>query len=81
VEVRSCGLCHGEEYRRDNFKGATIRLVAEVKLAAVKAVLPRMDLAIASALIVGAITICEIGARASTADAAATLWLLSFWQA
>jgi len=30
VHVRACGLCHGEAYRRDNFKGATIRLVAEV---------------------------------------------------
>jgi len=30
VEVRSCGLCHGSEYKRENFKGATIRLVAEV---------------------------------------------------
>jgi hypothetical protein len=27
VEVRSCGLCHGESVRRDNFKGATIRLL------------------------------------------------------
>ncbi|MGO9605451.1 MAG: hypothetical protein ACLQAT_19035 [Candidatus Binataceae bacterium] len=30
VEVRSCGLCHGDEYKRDNFKGATIRLIAQV---------------------------------------------------
>jgi hypothetical protein len=30
VEVKSCGLCHGEEFRRGNLKGATIRLVAEV---------------------------------------------------
>ena len=30
VEVQSCGLCHGEEYKRDNLKDATIRLVAEV---------------------------------------------------
>jgi hypothetical protein len=30
VEVRSCGLCHGEEHKRDNFKGATIRLIAQV---------------------------------------------------
>jgi hypothetical protein len=30
VDVNSCGLCHGEEHRRGNFKGATIRLVAEV---------------------------------------------------
>ena len=30
VEVKSCGLCHGEEYKRGNFQGATIRLVAEV---------------------------------------------------
>jgi hypothetical protein len=30
AEVRSCGLCHGEAFKRDNFKGATIRLVAEV---------------------------------------------------
>jgi hypothetical protein len=30
VEVKSCGLCHGEAYRRGNFKGATIRLVAQV---------------------------------------------------
>jgi hypothetical protein len=30
IEVRSCGLCHGEEHRRGNFKNATIRLVAEV---------------------------------------------------
>ena len=30
VEVNSCGLCHGDAFKRDNFKGATIRLVAEV---------------------------------------------------
>jgi len=30
VEVRSCGLCHGEEFRRDCFKSATIGLVAQV---------------------------------------------------
>ena len=30
VEVKSCGLCHGESFRRDNFKGATIRLIAQV---------------------------------------------------
>jgi hypothetical protein len=30
VEVRSCGLCHGEAFKRDNFKWATIRLVAQV---------------------------------------------------
>jgi len=30
VEVRKRGLCRGEEHKRDNFKGATIRLVAEV---------------------------------------------------
>jgi len=29
-EVNSCGLCHGDEFRRDNFKNATIRLVAQV---------------------------------------------------
>jgi len=23
VVVQKCGLCHGEAYRRDNFKGAT----------------------------------------------------------
>jgi hypothetical protein len=23
VEVQKCGLCHGDEYRRDNFRGAT----------------------------------------------------------
>ncbi|MGO9606874.1 MAG: hypothetical protein ACLQAT_26370 [Candidatus Binataceae bacterium] len=30
VEVRSCALCHGDEYKRDNFKGGTIRLIAQV---------------------------------------------------
>ena len=30
VEVNSCGLCHGEAFKGGNFKGATIRLVAEV---------------------------------------------------
>jgi hypothetical protein len=30
LEVRSCGLCHGDAFKRDNFKGATIRLLAEV---------------------------------------------------
>ena len=30
VEVQKCGLCHGEAFRRDNFKGATIRLLAQV---------------------------------------------------
>jgi len=30
VEVNSCGLCHGEAFKRDNVKGATIRLVAQV---------------------------------------------------
>ena len=30
VEVRSCGLCHGEAFRRYNFKGASIRLMAQV---------------------------------------------------
>jgi len=30
VEVNSCGLCHGEAFKRDNFKNATIRLVAQV---------------------------------------------------
>ncbi len=30
VEGSSCGLCHGEAFRRDNFKNATIRLVAQV---------------------------------------------------
>ena len=30
VDVKSCGLCHGDAYKRDNFKGATIRLLAEV---------------------------------------------------
>ncbi len=30
VEVKSCALCHGEALKRGNFKGATIRLVAEV---------------------------------------------------
>jgi hypothetical protein len=30
VEVRKCALCGGDEYKRDNFKGATIRLVAQV---------------------------------------------------
>ena len=30
VEVTSCGLCHGEAFKRDNFKNATIWLVAEV---------------------------------------------------
>jgi len=30
VAVQKCGLCHGEAFRRDNFKGATIRLVAEL---------------------------------------------------
>ena len=30
VEVQSCGLCHGEAFKRNNFKGCTIRLVAEV---------------------------------------------------
>jgi len=30
ADVRSCGLCHGEENKRDNFKNATIRLVAQV---------------------------------------------------
>ena len=29
VEVQKCGLCHGEEFRRDNFKGATIRLLVQ----------------------------------------------------
>ncbi|MGO9451366.1 MAG: hypothetical protein ACLQDV_10045 [Candidatus Binataceae bacterium] len=30
VEVKSCGLCHGEAFKRDNLKGATIRLIAQV---------------------------------------------------
>ena len=30
LEVKSCGLCHGEVFKRDNFKGASIRLVAQV---------------------------------------------------
>jgi len=30
VEVQKCGLCGGDEYKRENFKGATIRLVAQV---------------------------------------------------
>jgi hypothetical protein len=30
VDVKSCGLCHGDEYRRNNFKNATIRLMAQV---------------------------------------------------
>jgi len=30
VEVQKCGLCHGDEYKRDNFKNATIRLMAQV---------------------------------------------------
>lgn len=30
VEVEKCGLCHGDEYRRDNFKNAMIRLMAQV---------------------------------------------------
>jgi len=30
VEVQSCRLCHGEAFRRDKFKGATIRLLAQV---------------------------------------------------
>ena len=30
VEVKSCGLCHGEAFKRDNLKNATIRLMAQV---------------------------------------------------
>jgi len=30
VHVSSCGLCHGDTFKRNNFKGATIRLLAEV---------------------------------------------------
>jgi len=30
VEVQKCGLCKGNEFKRDNFKNATIRLVAQV---------------------------------------------------
>ena len=30
VEVQKCGLCGGDEFKRDNFKGATIRLIAQV---------------------------------------------------
>jgi len=30
VEVQKCGLCGGDEFQRDNFKNATIRLVAQV---------------------------------------------------
>ena len=30
VEVRSCGLCHSDEYKRDHLKGATIQLIAQV---------------------------------------------------
>jgi hypothetical protein len=30
VNVQKCGLCRGDEFKRDNFKGATIRLVVEV---------------------------------------------------
>jgi len=30
VEEKKCGLCRGDEYRRDSFKGATIRLMAQV---------------------------------------------------
>jgi hypothetical protein len=30
VEVRSCGLCHGEAFKHSNFKGATIQLIAQV---------------------------------------------------
>jgi len=30
VEVQKCGLCHGDSFKRDNFKNATIRLVAQV---------------------------------------------------
>jgi hypothetical protein len=30
VEVRSCGLCRGDAFKRGNFKGAVIRLLAEV---------------------------------------------------
>ena len=30
VEVQKCGLYHGDEYKRDNFKGATIRLPAQL---------------------------------------------------
>jgi hypothetical protein len=30
VEVQKCGLCGGDESKRDNFKNATIRLMAQV---------------------------------------------------
>jgi len=30
VEVQKCGLCGGDEFKRDNFKGATIWLLAQV---------------------------------------------------
>jgi hypothetical protein len=30
VEVQKCGLCGGDEFKRGNFKNATIRLVAQV---------------------------------------------------
>jgi hypothetical protein len=30
VHVSSCALCHGDPFKRDSFKGCTIRLLAEV---------------------------------------------------
>jgi hypothetical protein len=30
VEVQKCGLCRGNEFNCDNFKHATIRIVAQV---------------------------------------------------
>jgi hypothetical protein len=36
IDVEKCGLCGGDPFKKDNFKDATLRLVAQVTARGVK---------------------------------------------